>query len=659
MYNELNRDEFGGTQPALAVAELPEIIITADTDNGDGYETADGTNIVTEPLGVKAVEQTILSAGSERTPGEEETTERAAAIPLPDEAPPQPADNIKKPPTPPTPPTALGSPDEGSNNEPQDEATGTVEPITEAPSAPADRPLSRMSDELDLGSTSVLEQPSDSYFIASNTVYDRVFAMADGDSSPAMQADTVHYIALRDLLAPAVLQPQEASDASAENRERTIRFDQMVGDVDFADLATQAAQLQPDDVIGYFVDKLESYTNYLATGEQPDNWPEAASQGGLTDFQISKSIRPLAETVQVALDSLGEQLEDVEALTQRYQDWAQETTSLLLSEGRIGLAAPLITIMDEANTAVAMDKLQGAMTSLRESGDEADYRRVYSSVAHSLEGENLTTFIGQNQRLEAPEIPGAQREVADYGSYQVAVDKFDDQQPITVQLANGEQTQLPYANSIQRELSPFGEPTETEGWAVQHKVKYSDLDSVAKAAIEVAWEAAEGRLLRVETMPDYKRLVLKPGEEGEPSTLHTMTLRDGFRRTVDEYPDHHGYVSSVTESQIDRPVVSAQAVSSGYMVVPDRGLYAPQTTYVDSEPNFFGPGAEHANAFWISGNPRRVVQTPESIKFRKYEDAEEGEPAEARWIIMPVTYYKIEQQRPAEDTSEDRPRYGL
>lgn len=652
MQYEFNQNEFANLLPAVAAVELQEIIITAGTD-----ETTTDSSI---PLGTKAVEQAILSAGSDLPPEAEQITEHTVIPPTPDEAPRQSTDNIKKPPTPPVPPTAIGSPDEGGDDhENHGEAREAVaEPVVETPSTQADRPVSTMPDELDLGGWG-LREASDGFSRAAIDVHKKVDAMADGNTSEAMQTDIVHQVALRDLMAAAVLDPEEAAYEASREAAQTASFDRRVENVDFEDLMAQAGHLSPDEVIDYFVGKLESYTKYLATGEQPNNWPEADSQGGLTGNEISRSIRLLTETVQLAIDSLGDQLENGEALAQRHQDWTRETASLLLSEGRIGLAAPLINSMNETNTAAAMDELQGAMTSLRESGDEEDYRSMYSSVAHSLKGENLTAFVEQNQRLEAPEIPGAQREVYDYGSHRVAVDRFDAQQPFTVRLAGGDQTQLPYANSIERELSRYGQPTETQRYAVQHQVRYDDLDAVAKAAIETAWEAADQERLRVETMPDYKRLVLKPGEEGEPSALHTMTLRDGFTRTVDEYPDHHGYLTAETESQIDRPVSSAQAVSSGYMVVPNRGDYTPQTAYVDAEANFFGPGAGEANAFWISGNPRRVVDTPYSIKYRRYEDVEGGEPARSRWIIFPVTYYKVEEQRPAEDTSEDRPRYGI
>ena len=451
------------------------------------------------------------------------------------------------------------------------------------------------------------------------------------------------------MLRSTMLGWRTAQEERARELEIADHYDAhlMALDTTMEALEDRASALTPGEVASYFMGKLEGYTTFLETGVRPANWPEMTN---LLGYDASHTVRATAETVRLLADPVSPALyanlsnENVVELASRHQAWLFRTCELLFSRQTVGLAIPLMnTYMREAGAAFLMDGLTDAMTSVRMVEDERSYRHLYAHAAQTLHEPLRRAFIERNEQLRAPLIPGAKRELQVAGDTTFAIDRFEENDPVTARLADGLPITLPYTHFGMRTLMGYDTPTEHEMRETQSAVDYTELDDAAKLAVEEAWRAADLHRTREETLPYYKRLVLKPAEL-EGGKLHTQLFRDGYHRRLDFYPDDHGFVTSNTEQQVGPEVASAEPVLDTYLVVPYRDDYAQWTTYLDVEPNFFGPGEDRANAFWVSGEPRIVVDRTGSPKYMRSSDYT-GRNDTARWVIMPVRYYWVTERR--------------
>ncbi len=492
------------------------------------------------------------------------------------------------------------------------------------------RPIDQLNDIM-LSKLSILDRSSDAYYALSVALSDKITMQGAAGVGVELHDDMIHHLALREMLRPRVLGSETAARVADSESEAASYYDDFLAPhgMSMASMQEHGSQLTSAEVVDYFLGRLESYTAFLETDRQPTNWPEAIAQGGLLGNQTSQTVQTTAELVRLCTLKLQEELgEDAAGIVQRQQAWLQRTCRLLLSKQRVGLAIPLIdTATTEEETTVLSGQLAQAMDIVRSAEGERNYRRLYSFAARIFSEPHRTAFLAQNERVDAPPIYGAQREVLEHG---VLVERFEEGMPTHAKLANGEPVILPYSRFTQRILTEYGQPTESEMYELQTTVRYGELDDLAKRALAKAETVSLANSSREETLPDYRRLALKPGK-GMNDTLHTVSFRDGFRRTLERYPDDHGFTTSETEPQIDNPVASLQAVMDSYIVLPYDGGYTSQTTIRDTDPNFFGPGEDKANAFWISGNPRIVI-------------GQLGE-QESQWVIMPVRFYQITEER--------------
>ena len=512
------------------------------------------------------------------------------------------------------------------------------------------RPIEQLQDVM-VHQRPLLDDPFNSYYATSLLFHDRIDQVKEAGTagvSPELERDMVHVLALLDSLRGTVLSDNAATFETQREREMMVHYDETLEPhgLTMASLLEQAGKLRLAEIADYYMGKLESYTRFLQTGTQPTNWPEAqVQQRGLLSHDIADKVRATAEITCLPLHFYPNLLGNLApGLAERYEAWLMRTCHALLAERRIGRAVPLInTVLNEEDGVTLLLELTDAMTLVRTAEDESNYRHLYSFIAGILREPLRSTFLEMNPRIAAPLVPGAKREIMDYGDKQMSIERYEENDPVTATLASGHTITLPYRHFAMRTLLNYSSPTEYELNETQTAVDYDALDTEAKRAIEKAWRAADLEEFSPDEPPRYQRLALKPSEAG--NTLHSVVLKPGYHRRMHRYPDDHGFVTSETEPNIEATVRAATPVLDTFLVVPNQDDYMYMATYLDTEPNIFGPGNHQANAFWIAGEPRLVVDksgNPKNMRSSRYSQSGNDEP---RWVIVPVRYYQIEEHQ--------------
>jgi hypothetical protein len=503
-------------------------------------------------------------------------------------------------------------------------------------------PVQRLPDALP--SRNTIESPVDAYLHSVNDFFDRTDRLSRRpDASEELAEDTAQALAMRDFLAQPFINTDDRyfiTDQRNWKRACEGHFSTQVAaaGLTMENLQERANTISPAANYEYHLAKLESYTTYLRDGTPPTNWPDA--EDNLRSHRIANQVADTAQTLSLVATTRPEAFDTPEqaaAMRERYNIWAADTCGLLLHHRRFGMSLPLLNTLEGARAAAALDQLCMAMEEVSASEDDSEYRKLFGSIVRSLAPRYLETFLAVVPQHEAPLTPGATRTITESNGL-ILTERYAEQQEYTALLADGSPVQLPYVTYYSRSIFDYRQPTEHEILATQTSVPFEELDEVALHALSVAVKAASQQRLREETLPYYQRLVLKPGSDGT-DLLHALHFRPDVHRRMHEYPDDHGMVTSETEPQVEPQRIRALGyVSSNWLVVPNRGDYVQMTTYLDPEPNFFGPGEDKANAFWIAGNPRLIydaARRPQLMQRGKYATRRET----PRWAIVPVNYY--------------------
>lgn len=503
----------------------------------------------------------------------------------------------------------------------------------------------------------VTHSPVEAYASISSNVHEAVVQAAGGDTSPALQDEIVHHLALQRLLGPKLIDQPTAALEAEHQATMAPRYEAGLArhGLSYTELEARAAQLEPTQVAEYLLGKLRSHTDYLATGTEPTNWPEAANPGDLTECLATGRVQITEELVRLSLDHLGPELGDaLPGLVEGHTTWVNNTYNLLVENGYIGLAIPLIRAATTPEQASAMiDDLTVQMSVVRDE-DGQDYRDLYRFAVDTLPEPQRTEFREQTPHLPAEFINTATRKAEPnrHGGFDI-VERFEEPSFQRALLADGSTIELPFMHYATHTIESYG-GVETDRFGVQRSVQRLELDRAATQAVETAWRAQMLDRLREETSPHYRRIALD-----ENGLLHTVRLAEGANRPMSNRPYEPTVGRPEAEPLLDQPILSAQFVATGYMVVPAHGTLHP-ATYRDSEPNFFGPGEGRANAFWVAGDARDIVDPGGSFKYMDVNGGRGGYAprveglAKPLWSIVPVVFYQVETVAPGEPNDSDR-----
>lgn len=428
-------------------------------------------------------------------------------------------------------------------------------------------------------------------------------------------------------------------------------------DVDILGTVQSAQEITRQETWEYFLGELSDYRSYLAGEKALPIDQETGKSVKPKDaghyVQIAEALFVIASYGNVstfsdepvtAMQTAQKIKQDVESVEQE----VQKMTSLLLAANKIGLAINFTRIISDLSLSEPLtDQIVAKLREVRQVEGEDSYRHVYNYAVRTLSKRQQERFLQQLPKEITPLIFGSQHEILHANTDPILSERFEEGELVWTTLSDGTKIPMPYIDYRNRTILGYGSVRESEIYETQSGVDYNDLPNEAKLAVETAILIADQELLKTETLPYYKRLAFwHNAEKGD--LLYTVIFRDGAGRIMTRYPDHHGFVTSDKERKLDYPVKSAIPIKDTYMVMPYGGSYMWDQTFRDAEPNFFGPGEDKANAFWIMGDARTVFSKTDT---RLTRDSH-GMPM-PRFVIVPVRYYQIEEDREASDPPTD------
>jgi hypothetical protein len=521
--------------------------------------------------------------------------------------------------------------------------------ITHESGYKADKPpVEEMWDVL-IHSRSAIDDPSEAYYFAGLQGMEIAGDFVDDKRPVTAQSlgDLRHWVALENqlgasLVAQGKVNPRELDRRSDYFGNVQTKLTEKGTDVDILGTVQSAQELTREETWEHFLGELSDYRASLA-GEKAI--PVDEETGEPVKLKDAGHYVNVAEALWVGAwnDTNADPMQKVQR-GEKLEQEVEKMTSLLLGANKVGLAINFAKIiLDPSVSEPLTDKIVAKLREVREVEGEDSYRHVYNYATRTLNKGQKTRFLQQQPKETTPLIFGSQHEVLHADTDPILSERFEEGNLVWTTLSDGSRIPMPYLDYRNRTILGYGSVSESEIYESQSGVDYNDLPDDAKQAIETAIQVADQDLLKTETLPHYKRLAFWRDEE-KGDLLYTVIFRDGAGRIMTRYPDHHGFVTSDKERKLDYPVKSAVPVKDTYMVMPYSGSYMWDETFRDTEPNFFGPGEDKANAFWIMGNARTVFSKTDE---RLTRDSH-GMPT-SRFVIVPVRFYQVEEDREASD----------
>jgi hypothetical protein len=498
--------------------------------------------------------------------------------------------------------------------------------------------------DVPVGGVSYLRRPAAAYSTITAEVNGKIATAGNSGMTEELHAGMVQDLALRNLLGPRLVNERvyaaqtAVDEGDLDERSRAL---QPFG-LSLPGLAEEAARIPTADVVDHFVRKLESHADHLEFGEIPTNWPEAATEHGLTDVNILGKVQRTNELVALSLRHLKAQLGDAWAgLNERHQTWVARSFNLHLSRGQIGLAMPMLNTASEATAELMTNRLSDTMQALRTAQGDQPYQRLYRYATEALTGNALDRFLRQTPLAEFELTPGADRVYIPRPHGVDIFERYPEQAPVPARLITGERIELPFTNIRMRHVANLATALQRETLSYVDSVHHRSLDVTARNALATAISRDRGEAPTPETPPPYRRLALSAG-----GTLYTVAPRPGEPRSTRYQED-----TDNIEPILDNPVTSLRPVGRGYMVIPNRGGSMDDLTFYDEEAVVVSEGGEAVEgtpAYWVAGRPRLVTTRYGDERIvRILPDV-----SLARYAILPLLFFDIE----AEQTIDaDRP----
>lgn len=505
-------------------------------------------------------------------------------------------------------------------------------------------------------STSAIERPDEAHAFAGSKAMQIAADYRDGKPVTESSLEEMRYwLALENHIGNGLVHFGKLHPASMERRgdyfERVQENCTNNGIVvDIVSTVRAAEGISADETWEHFFSEFADYHAYLS-GEKPLPVDEQTSE--VLRLQDPSHYISMVEALWVSalytdfgIEEMSARARDIGERSDRVEEQLVKTVDLLFEANKIGLAVKFGSLLVQREKATPfVERLVSKLQELRTVEGDDSYRRVYNFVTGTLRKQQVDQFLALLPKETTPLIFGSTHEVlrADTDD-PILVERFEEGELMWATLSDGGRIPMPNIYYRHRTILGYGTTTETELYEAQTGVDFDVLPEDAKAAVEKAIEVADGDLAKSETLPYYKRLAFWRDEE-RGDLLYTVVFRNGDDRIMTRYPDHHGFVTSDEERKLDLPVRTAQPVMDTYMVMPYDGSYMWDQTFSDTDPNFFGPGKDQANAFWIMGNARTVYSKTDP---RLSVPTSYGG-SRARFVIVPVRYYRIEEDRQAPD----------
>lgn len=496
---------------------------------------------------------------------------------------------------------------------------------------------------------SAIDHPSEAYYFAGLKGMEIAGDFVDNRRTVTAQSleDIKYWTALEsqlgiNLVSQGKLHPRELNRRSDYFDNVQTRLAENGVNADILGIVRSAQGLGKEEVWEHFYDELSDYRFYLA-GEKTA--PIDAETGKTVKIKDAGHYVNAAEALWVGAwhdtdADLTLRLRKVHKLEQE----VEKMTQLLLDANKVGLAINFARLVHSPGVSELLtDRIVAKLREVRDTEGEDSYRDVYNYAVRTLNSSQQTRFLQQQPKETTPLIFGSQHEILHADRDPILYEQFEEGRLIQTALSDGTKASMPYIAYRNRTIFGYGSVSEREIYERQSGVDYNVLPEEARQAIETAIQVADKDLLRTETLPHYKRLAFWRDEE-KGDLLYTVIFKDSADRLMTRYPDHHGFATSDKERKLDYPVKSIAPVKDTYMVMPYSGSYMWYETFRDAEPNFFGPGEENANAFWIMGNARTVFSKTDSRLTRDSHGMQTS-----RFVIVPVRYYQVEEDRQAPD----------
>lgn len=494
------------------------------------------------------------------------------------------------------------------------------------------------------------ERPVDAYYGAKVISHARIDNLANKAAEPdgAALVDAGFCLALtrRLVLAPALqndLSPSGEFDPYNYTYVEMRSEELNVHEVYTEQLQSLAESHSTADVLGYFCGRLEDWTTHIATGA---DLPEPSNMR-LDDF-VS-----MAEVLDIATTVLPQTEEAHMIWRERFNKITAGLSTLLMEHNKEGLGVAFGSLNQSKEwrkqfIPILVEKLMAA----KAVESDSSYRHLYNYTAERLSERQLRDFLAQLPKEPTDPLFGSEVTISNDPDNPYMFERYEKGGLRWAQLSDGTRVHLPQQRYLTRTIQRYGTNHEHEVYAAQTDVDYDKLGDAEKTAVQTAIRIDDDGLLRTETMPEYKRVAL--WRDDDEDRLYTVVHRDGVERSMDVYPDHHGFFTSNTDRTLDFPVEHMETVRDGFLVTRYNGDHMYRATYRDAEVNFFGPDDVFANAFWIMGNPRKIwsktdarMQVPSDIQGL----------TEARFAIVPIRFLKVLENKSVACTeleAEDR-----
>lgn len=494
-----------------------------------------------------------------------------------------------------------------------------------------------------------IDRPDNSFYGAYVKYQNQVGELIGGDVNPPVEAvvETSQALALtRMLLTCSAFQQQLQRERDPLEYLDLVSEKLVEKNLNAAVINELAEHHTTDDILDHYLQKLETWQRELlgtVDSRQHDHHPDEMLE--------------LADILGIASIVLPETDEKRQATLHRYNQVTAKLSQTLIEHDKVGYGVVFGDLNQDSRSATAFVSsiVTGLQRLRQQEGDDA-YRSVYNYTTSRLHEPKLSMFLELLPKEPTPRIYGARAQIIEGRDSRNLYETFEEGQLLWAKLSGGGTLPLPNIEYRSRTILDYSTNREHEMYETQHAVEYDDLTDDEKIAIQIAIHVDDNDLLRTETLPEYKRVALWRRESG--NEFYTVVHRDGLGRLMNKYPDHHGFVTSDNQRQLDYPVQQMETVSDGFMAVRYNGDYMLRSTFRDAEPNFFGPKDKFANAFWISGNPRRVWSDRyKHLMVEQHSDFDEDRVRpilQSRFTIVPVRFLKI-----TEDTSrpEDAPTH--